>query len=110
MSNVGGDPVTQLIFNVDHSLVTQQIHGEFPRNHCWKCLVAHSGESFRNTFYNMHFTIGSSKTRQITIQGLGLNTTNYDMRPIGNATLVNTSQTERDDLIRASISRIHNEP
>ena len=50
--------------------------------------VAHSAESFRNTFYLLyacfsHFTVGSSKTRQITIRGLGLNTTNHDMRPIG---------------------------
>ena len=29
-----------------------------------------------------HFTVGSSKTRQITIRWLGLNTTNHDMRPI----------------------------
>ena len=30
-----------------------------------------------------HSTVASSKTRQITIRGLGLNTTNHDMRPIG---------------------------
>ena len=30
-----------------------------------------------------HSTEGSSKTRQITIRGLGLNTTNHDIRPIG---------------------------
>ena len=30
-----------------------------------------------------HFTVGSSKTRQIMIRGHGLNTTNHDMRPIG---------------------------
>ena len=29
-----------------------------------------------------HFTVGSNKTRQITIRGLGLNTTNNDMRHI----------------------------
>ena len=30
-----------------------------------------------------HSTVGSSKTRQITIRGLELNTTNHDMRSIG---------------------------
>ena len=30
-----------------------------------------------------HSTVGSSKTRQITIRGRGLNTTNHDMRSIG---------------------------
>ena len=29
-----------------------------------------------------HFTVGSSKSRQLTIRGLGLNTTYHDMRPI----------------------------
>ena len=57
--------------------------------------VAHSGESFQNTFFFCacfsRFTVGSSKTRQITIWALGLITiwalglitTNHDMRPIG---------------------------
>ena len=49
--------------------------------------VEHSGESFRNTFFFCacfsHFTVGSSKTGQITIWALGLITTNHDMRPIG---------------------------
>ena len=35
----------------------------------------------RHCFSN--FTVGSSKTRQITIRGVGLNTTNHDMKPIG---------------------------
>ena len=30
-----------------------------------------------------HSTVGSSKTRQITIRGRGLNTTNHDMTSIG---------------------------
>ena len=49
--------------------------------------VAHSGKSFRNTFIFCacfsRFTVGSSKTRQITIWALGLITTNHDMRHIG---------------------------
>ena len=49
--------------------------------------VAHSGDSFRNTFFFCacfsRFTVGSSKTRQITIWALGLIPTNHDMRPIG---------------------------
>ena len=49
--------------------------------------VAPSGESFRNTFFFCacfsRFTVGSSKTRQITLWAFGLIKTNHDMRPIG---------------------------
>ena len=41
---------------------------------------------FRNVLFYAcfsHFTVGSSKARQITIRGLGLHDTNHDMRPIG---------------------------
>ena len=48
--------------------------------------VAPSGESFRNTFFFCacfrRFTVGSIKTRQITLWAVGLITTNHDMRPI----------------------------
>ena len=48
--------------------------------------VAHSGELFRNTFFFCacfrRFTVGSIKTRQITLWAVGLITTNHDMRPI----------------------------
>ena len=48
--------------------------------------VAPSGESFRNKFFFCacfrRFTVGSTKTRQITLWAVGLITTNHDMRPI----------------------------
>ena len=48
--------------------------------------VAPSGELFRNTFFFCacfrRFTVGSIKTRQITLWAVGLITTNHDMRPI----------------------------
>ena len=49
--------------------------------------VAPSGESFRNTFFFFcacfrRFTVGSIKTRQITLWAVGLITRNHDMRPI----------------------------
>ena len=48
--------------------------------------VAPSGESFRNTFFFCacfrRFTVGSIKTRQITLWAVGLIKTNHDMRPI----------------------------
>ena len=48
--------------------------------------VAPSGESFRNTFFFCacfrRFTVGSIKTRQITLWAVGLITTYHDMRPI----------------------------
>ena len=53
--------------------------------------VAPSGESFRNTFFFCacfrRFTIGSIKTRQITLWAVGLITTNHDMRPIRLSTI-----------------------
>ena len=48
--------------------------------------VAPSGESFRNPFFFCacfrRFTVGSIKTRQITLWAVGLITTNHDTRPI----------------------------
>ena len=48
--------------------------------------VAPSGESFRNTFFFLRmfqsFSVGTCRTRQITLWALGLITTEHDMRPI----------------------------
>ena len=63
-----------------------ELMANLPRIHCPKC----------SEYYGMYFklfggvphcfshsTVGPRRTRQITIRGLGLNTTHHDMRPIG---------------------------
>ena len=63
-----------------------QSNAEFPRKHCRKCQWCTLANRFEiHSFYACfsHFTVGSSKTRQITIRGLVLNTTNHDTRTIG---------------------------
>ena len=57
------------------------------RIHCPKCSLSIT-ECISKLFGRVrhcfsHYTVGSSKTRQIMIRGLELNTTNHDMRPIG---------------------------
>ena len=62
-------------------------YGEFTSNHCRKCPWRTLANRFEihSIFYACfsRFTVGSSKTRQITIWAIGLITTNHEMRPIG---------------------------
>ena len=49
-----------------------------------------------------HSTVGSSKTRQITIRGLELNTTNHDMSSIGLTQGISRNE------VKVAISRMKN--